>query len=276
MCALSLCSCRLTCWCAGLYPTCCCSHGPTCQRVSSSGKLAPATTPAYWQHSPGTTGFWGAQQICPLGAQTWIKVSISVLCVCQSIFKSWYFFILCLFSFLFSTHCRSFGVCFSKPVFCRSLSCCSENSAAADPACAQRHREQHLRGIHQITSDLLPESPGVCPSVTQPLPSFYSAARWETNPGFTWFANWYLCEKFDHSVYQDEEQCNIFSLITFFLPWGSNAAVTTGTYPRVTNWFIKNKNQNIQCKNTCISMASNLHSNVNWRQRRKTIDNYKI
>lgn len=53
----------------------------------------------------------------------------------------------------------------------------SESSDTADPACAQRHCRQHLWGIHQVTSDLLPESSGVCPSVPHPFPSVYSAAR---------------------------------------------------------------------------------------------------
>lgn len=53
----------------------------------------------------------------------------------------------------------------------------SESGDPADAACAQGHRGQHLRGIHQVASDLLPEPSGVGPSLTQPLPSVHPAAR---------------------------------------------------------------------------------------------------
>lgn len=53
----------------------------------------------------------------------------------------------------------------------------SEGRNPADTACAQRPGGQHLWGIHQIETDLLPESSGVCPSVPQSFPSVYSAAR---------------------------------------------------------------------------------------------------
>lgn len=43
---------RLTCWCVERCPTCYCCRGQTYLRVSSSGKHAPATTPACWQPSP--------------------------------------------------------------------------------------------------------------------------------------------------------------------------------------------------------------------------------
>lgn len=53
----------------------------------------------------------------------------------------------------------------------------SESSDTSGPACPPRYCGQHLWGIHQIASDLLPESSGVCASVPQPFPGVYSAAR---------------------------------------------------------------------------------------------------
>lgn len=53
----------------------------------------------------------------------------------------------------------------------------SESGHPADSAYPQRHCGQHLRRIHQITSDLLPESSGVCPSVAQPFPGVHPAPR---------------------------------------------------------------------------------------------------
>lgn len=101
--------------------------------------------------------------------------------------NSQYFFSLFLFCFVtpgpcfliirtpFFTPCHSLTC--SDCVFWPSFFYSSESGDTADPACAQRPSGQHLWGIHQITSDLLPESSGICPSVPQPFPSVYSAAR---------------------------------------------------------------------------------------------------
>lgn len=60
------------------------------------------------------------------------------------------------------------------------ISLASESGDTANSACAPRRRRQHLGRIHQVPSDLLPESSGVCPSVPQPLPSVHPAARSDT------------------------------------------------------------------------------------------------
>lgn len=74
-----------------------------------------------------------------------------------------------------STHCHSLSRLAVFPFYLFIDS--SEGCNPADTACAQRPSGQHLWGIHQIKTDLLPESPGVCPSVPQSFPSVYSAAR---------------------------------------------------------------------------------------------------
>lgn len=53
----------------------------------------------------------------------------------------------------------------------------SEGSDTPDPACAQRLGGQHLRGIHQIATDLLPEPSGVGAGVPQPFSSVHPAVR---------------------------------------------------------------------------------------------------
>lgn len=92
-----------------------------------------------------------------------------------------FFFYYCFVTFglLFSLYWFHFPAlsCPAKCVFWPPFFYSSESSDTADPACAQRPSGQHLWGIHQITSDLLPESSGVCPSVPQPFPSVYSAVR---------------------------------------------------------------------------------------------------
>lgn len=152
MCAISY---RLTYWCAGLCPTCCCSHGQTCPRTSSSGKPAPPATAAWWQHSPGNTAFWGGR---------WTFLQGKPISTAVSRFIS-----LLGLTIVAIAGCSDRSLCSLLPG--------SESSHTADPACTQRLGRQHLRGIHQITSDLLSESPRVRASVPQHFPGVYSAAR---------------------------------------------------------------------------------------------------
>lgn len=67
---------RLTCWYAGLCPTCCCFRCQTYQRTSSSGKRVPATTAACWQPSRVNIACWEGRWTFLHANQTWITVSI--------------------------------------------------------------------------------------------------------------------------------------------------------------------------------------------------------
>lgn len=90
--------------------------------------------------------------------------------------NSQYFFLsFCFVTFITLTLCHSLP-CLNY-VFWPSVFHSSESCDTADPTCAQRHSGQYLWGIHQIPSDMLSESSGVCPSVPQPFPGVYSAAR---------------------------------------------------------------------------------------------------
>lgn len=128
--------------------------------MNSSGSLVPVTMPASWQHSLENIGFYEA---------LWMLLRASLIYIIVSICSEW--------SYCSNLNDRLFWPFRALIVFCVCVFFSSESGNTADSTCAQRHCRQHLWRIDQITSDLLPESSGVSPSVSKPFPSFYSAAR---------------------------------------------------------------------------------------------------